>query len=87
MFLNNIGDKSWEFANSVKDKADIFSKKSTIDNNDNVQKKETVNIEVQTEEHRDDYMTNMLKISQLSAELSQKDEYLGKSETKIIQLK
>ena len=32
-------------------------------------------------------MTNILTISQLSSDLKQKDEYLAKSETKIIQLK
>lgn len=99
-FLDNLGDKGKGFADSVrKEKDELLAKLKSIKSHEEiplsslvhkeVDKKHT---EVQTEdngtkEEDSDYLADVMKISQLSEELTRKNEYLEKSENKIVNLK
>lgn len=99
-FLDNLSDKSRGFAqNFIKEKDELITKfkEVTTPKSGEVKgfgKSDKEAIGTQTEghfieesEHQGDYLSNLMKISQLSQELSLKNEYLSTAETKISSLK
>jgi chromosome segregation ATPase len=99
-FLDNLGDKSKGFADSVrKERDELIAKFKAIKGNEEMttnlmehREEQKKNAEVQTEneeskEENSDYLADVMKISQLSEELTKKNEYLEKSENKIVKLK
>lgn len=91
-FIENISDKSREIANTViKEKDEILAKLNKGKNDLESQTKDIRNYTIKeetTEDHQtQDYLGDMIKISQLSQELTKKTEYLEKAETKIVTMK
>jgi chromosome segregation ATPase len=92
-FIENISDKSRELANTViKERDEIFAKlnrKGKIDaENQNKDIKDyTIKQEAADDHSTQDYLGDVMKISQLSQELTRKTEYLEKAESKIISIK
>lgn len=91
-FIENISDRSRDFANTVmKEKDEIIAKLNKGKNDPESQTKDIRNYTIKEETAEDhqtqDYLGDMIKISQLSQELTKKTEYLEKAETKIISLK